>query len=126
MPNITWHHSSWFIIPELPSGSNIKGFKQEISKYRALPGSIEQDGRKKGRNTYIAGNIEIQSGKKGPGCMTVKAFCLVYYGSQSHSSFFTPLHMKSNEEEVVIHRDLRVCAGKFFKATIKFVHMISY
>jgi len=72
MPNITWHHSSCFIIPELPSGSNIKGFKQEISKYRALPGSLEQDGRKKGRNTYITGNIEIQSGKKGPGCMTVK------------------------------------------------------
>lgn len=70
MPKITWHHSSCFIIPELPSGSNLKGFEQEISKYRVLPGSFVQDRRQKGRKTEIH---------------YWEAFCLVYYSS--HSSF---------------------------------------
>lgn len=85
-------------------------------------------GERKGeRQKYIAGNSEIHSGKKSPGCMTVKKRPFVEYTMAHTASLLTPLHTNINEEEVIIHREpTRVCEGKFFKATITFVHMISY
>lgn len=60
---------------------------------------------KKSRKKYIAGNTEVQSGTKSPGCMTVKKEPFVKHITAHTVPLSTPLHTEGNEEEVAVHRE---------------------